>query len=285
MNFQGAASSCPSVWCGDCLKGQAPQPARILPYTEKIVRSQNFKKFSKKRFFFNLWPKKYQPVLIFAREPRFWHQNSLFINLIFFSETSVIWSNFRKIVSRIQKFNFSFFSKTYIFLRNFFYSRALVTTWITCSTLQNINSSIRLAVKSLWKGLLCPNRQNNIDRKGRLECSYAKTTLLRPELLFNGRQLLWWRSKVKVNHFRETSKITKYCQRSQFFEKFWLLSVPTSLRAITLLPVVDQIAQHKNWKNFKKLRVGMTFLKSRFLTPPPPPPTCKIFSHKHIWRM
>ena len=61
----------------------------------------------------------------------------------------------------------------------------------------------------------------------------------------------------------------KNCQRSQFFEKFWLLSLPTSLRAITLLPVVDQI---ENRKYFKKLRAGMTFLKSRFLTPPPPPP-------------
>ena len=176
-----------------------------------------------------------------------------------------------------------FFSKIYIFLRTFFYSRGLITTWIACSTLQNINSSIRLAVNSLWKGLLCPNRQNNIDRKGRLECPYAKTTLLRPELLFNGRQLLWWRSEVKVNHFRETSKKNKKnCQRSQFFEKFWLLSLPSSLRAITLLPVVDQIAQHKNWKYFKNLRVGMIFLKSRFLTPPP---TRKIFSQKHIWKM
>ena len=80
---------------------------------------------------------------------------------------------------------------------------------------------------------------------------------------------------------RNVKNNKKNCQRSQFFEKFWLLSLPTSLRAITLLPVVDQIAQHKNWKYFKHLRVGMTFLKSRFLTPP----TCKIFSQKHIWRM
>ena len=71
---------------------------------------------------------------------------------------------------------------------------------------------------------------------------------------------------------RNVKNHKKNCQRSQFFEKFWLLSLPTSLRAITLLPVVDQIAQHKKWKYFKKLRAGMTFLKSRFLTPPPPQP-------------
>ena len=38
--------------------------------------------------------------------------------------------------------------------------------------------------------------------------------------------------------------------------------------AITLLPVVDRIAQHKSWNNFKKLRAGVTFLKkSLFDTP------------------
>ena len=143
-----------------------------------------------------------------------------FSKIWFFWDISVIWSNFRKIGSRIQKFNFSFFFKNLYFSQNFFYSRALVTTWIACSTLQNINSSIRLVVNSLWKGLLCPNRQNNIDRKGRLECPYAKTTLLRPELLFNGRQLLWWRSEVKVNHFREPSKITKKLSDHNFLKNF-----------------------------------------------------------------
>ena len=70
---------------------------------------------------------------------------------------------------------------------------------------------------------------------------------------------------------RNVKNHKKNVRDHNFFEKFWLLSLPTSLRAITLLPVVDQIAQHKNWKYFKKLRAGMTFLKSRFLNPPPQP--------------
>ena len=124
-----------------------------------------------------------------------------------------------------------------------------------------------------------PNRQNNIDRKGRLECPYAKTTFQRQTPFMVE---VTGQSQSFPRNFKNHEK---KCQRSQFFEKFWLLSLPTSLRAITLLPVLDRIAQNKSWNIFKKLRAGLTFLKRSLFDSPPPPPTCKIFSHKHIWRM
>ena len=66
----------------------------------------------------------------------------------------------------------------------------------------------------------------------------------------------------------KSQKSRKNCQKSRFFEKFWLLSLPTCLRAITLLPVLDQTALWKNWKKFKKLLAGMTFLKKSVFDPP-----------------
>ena len=116
--------------------------------------------------------------------------------------------------------------------------------------------------------LLPPNRQKNDDQKQRLECSYAKTTLLWPPLLFDGRQLSSWKSKVKSIVSEKSQKSRKNCQKSRFFEKFWLLSLPTCLRAITLLPVLDRTALWKSWKFFKKLLAGMTFLKKSVFDPP-----------------
>ena len=188
-------------------------------------------------------------------------------------------------MSRIQKFNFSFFFKNLYFFQYFFYSRALVTTWITCSTLQNINSSIRLAVNSLWKGLLCPQPSKQCCSKRTfrvtLRQNYTSATRTTFQRQTNFMVEVKDKSQSFPRNFKNHEKNVKY---HNFFEKFWLLSLPTSLRAITLLPVLDRIAQNKSWNHFKKLRSGMTFLKSRFLTPPPPP-TCKIFSHKHILRI
>ena len=70
---------------------------------------------------------------------------------------------------------------------------------------------------------------------------------------------------------RNVKNHKKNSQRSQFFEKFWLLSLPTSLRAITLLLVVDQIAQHKNWKYFKKIASRYDFSQKSLFDPPPQP--------------
>ena len=66
----------------------------------------------------------------------------------------------------------------------------------------------------------------------------------------------------------KSQKSRKKCQKSRFFKNFWLLSLPTSLRAITLLPVLDRTAKQKSWKIFKKLRAGMTFLKKSVFDPP-----------------
>ena len=200
-----------------------------------------------------------------------------------FRKTSVFWSNFRKIGSRIQKFNFSFFFKISRFFR-FFYLRALVTTWIICSTLQNINSSIRLAVNSLWKRLLCTQPSKNLDRKGSLECPYAKTTLLRPELLFNGKQLLWWRSKVEVYHFRETSKITKKLSKITIFWKILDFVTSDISARYNTLPCGWSNCTTQKLKQFQKIASGYDF-SQKVAFCPPPPQTCKIISHKHIWRM
>ena len=79
----------------------------------------------------------------------------------------------------------------------------------------------------------------------------------------------------------KSQKSRKNWQKLRFFEKFWLLWLSTSLRAITLLPVPDRTAQQKSWKNFKKMRAGMTILKKSAFDPP----TCNISSHKHIWEI
>ena len=68
----------------------------------------------------------------------------------------------------------------------------------------------------------------------------------------------------------KSQKSRKNCQKSRFFEKFWLLSLPTCLRAITLLPLLDRTALWKSWKFFKKLLAGMTFLKKSVFDPPQP---------------
>ena len=143
---------------------------------------------------------------------------------------------------------------------------------MTDRTLQNINISIRLAANTLRKGPFCPpNRQKIVDQKWRLECPYAKTTLLRPPLLFDGRQLFIKDVKGQKSIFSEKSrKSRKKSQKSRFFENFWLLWLPTSLRAITLLPALDRTAQQNSWKNFKKVQAGMTFLKKSVFDPPPP---------------
>ena len=78
------------------------------------------------------------------------------------------------------------------------------------------------------------------------------------------------RSKSIISEKLQKSR--KKCQRSQFFLTFWLLSLPTSLRAITLLPVLDRIAQNKIETISKNCERVWLFSKSRFLTPPPPPP-------------
>ena len=78
-----------------------------------------------------------------------------FLKLWFFSDFSVFWSKIQKIGSKIQKVNFNFF-KNFQFIPVFYYSRALLTTWMTDRTLQNINSSIRLALNPLRKVHFCP---------------------------------------------------------------------------------------------------------------------------------
>ena len=166
-----------------------------------------------------------------------------------------------------------FFSKTYIFFSIFFYSRTLVTTWITCSTLQNINSSIRLAVNSLWKGLLCPQPSKQCCSKRTFRVPLRQNYTSATRTTFQRQTTFMVEVKGQSQSFPRNFKIhEKNCQRSQFFEKFWLLSLPTSLRAITLLPVLDRNAQNKSRNNFKKLRAGMTFLKKSLFDPPPPQP-------------
>ena len=66
----------------------------------------------------------------------------------------------------------------------------------------------------------------------------------------------------------KSQKSRKNCQKSRFFEKFWLLWLPTSVRAITLLPVLDRTVLRKNLKKIKKLLAGMTFLKKSVFDPP-----------------
>ena len=68
----------------------------------------------------------------------------------------------------------------------------------------------------------------------------------------------------------KSQKSRKNCQKSRFFEKFWLLWLPTSVRAISLLPVLDRTVLRKNWKKIKKLLAGMTFLKKSVFDPPQP---------------
>ena len=166
----------------------------------------------------------------------------------------------------------SVFFQKLIFFSDLFSSRALVTTWIACSTLQNINSSIRLAVNSLWKGLLCPNRQNNIDRKGRLECSYAKTTLLRPELIFNGRNFYGGgqRSKSIISEKRQKSQ--KKLSEITIFWKI-LTSVTSDISARYNTPTCGwSNCTTQKLKLFQKIASGYDFSQKSLFDPPPPPP-------------
>ena len=167
-------------------------------------------------------------MVILAREARFWHQKSLFRKFDFFSDLSVFWSIFREIRSKSQKFIFKFFKNFYFFCV-FYNARAFLTTWMIEWTLQNINRSIRLAESLLEKSPCAPQPSQKIHQKPLLECSYAITTLLGPPIIFDGRQLLSWRSQVKSQPFpRKSQKSRKNVKNHDFsknfdFCDFWLL--------------------------------------------------------------
>ena len=54
----------------DCLQGQASQPVPILPYADKVIRSQNHQNFQKSVFLL-IFCQKHQVVVIFTQEARF----------------------------------------------------------------------------------------------------------------------------------------------------------------------------------------------------------------------
>ena len=81
---------------------------------------------SKKVFLLSFLAKNYHPVVIFGQAAGFWHQ---------------------QLGQKFKKINFNFFKTLLIF----YHSRALLATYMTDWTLQKINNSIGLTVKSLSK--------------------------------------------------------------------------------------------------------------------------------------
>ena len=136
-------------------------------------------------------------------------------------------------------------------------------------TLQNINSSIRLAVNSLRKWRFRPQppkkRWSKTTFRVLLHQNYTSVT---PTTIRRQTTFIMEVKRQKSISSEKSQKSQKNCQKSRFFEKFWLLWFPTSLCAITLLPVLDRTAKQKSWKKFKKLRAGMTFLKKSVFDPP-----------------
>ena len=200
-----------------------------------------------------------------------------FSKILFFSDISVFWSDFRKIGSRIKKFNFSFFSKTYIFF-SIFFSRALVTTWITCSTLQNINSSIRLAVNSLWKGLLCPQPSKQCCSKRTFGVPLRKNYTSATRTTFQQQTNFMVEVKGQSqsfprnfkNHEKKMSKITI------FFNILTSVTSDISARYNTPTCAWSNCTKQK-LKQFQKIASGYDFSQKVAFWPPPPPPPAKSF--------
>ena len=139
---------------GTVFRGKPLSQSRFCPDLKKIIRSQNFQNFQKRVFSLIFGPK-ISASSNFRPGSTFLASKITFLEVWYFPDLSVFWSNFRKIRSKFQKINFKFFQNFYFF-RGFCYWRALLTTWMADCTLQNINSSIRLAVNSLRKGHFCP---------------------------------------------------------------------------------------------------------------------------------
>ena len=187
-------------------------------------------KILKKWFFLWFLSKKYHPVVILAREARFWHQKSLFRKFDFFSDLSVFWSIFREIRSKSQKFIFKFF-KNFYFFRVFYNARAFLTTWMIECTLQNINRSIRLAAITFRKGPLCPPTVTKNSSETTfgvlLRHNYTSVT---PNNFRRQTTFIMKVTSQKSTISEKKSKITKKRQNHDFsknfdFCDFWLLCI------------------------------------------------------------
>ena len=108
-------------------------------------------------------------------------------------------------------------------------------------TLQNIDSSIRLAVISFRKAPLCPPTYKKNSSKiyflVLLRQNYTSLTPndFRRQITFIGK-VIGHKSTVS----EKKSKITKKCQKSWLFKKSWLLWLLTSLHFCTCPTVHDQ---------------------------------------------
>ena len=138
------------------------------------------------------------------------------------------------------------------------------------STLQNINSLIRLAAITLRKWPLCPPT----DKK-----NWSKTTFL--ELLHQNylsatpndfqRQSIFIKEAIgqKSTISEKKSKITKKCQKSWLFKKIWLLWLLISLHFYTC-PTVHEYCPYMRQRNIttENCIFGDFFRKSHHRTPP-----------------
>ena len=139
---------------GTVFRGKPLSQSRFCLILKKSEVRKNFD-ILKKIVFSLIFGQKIAASRNFRPRITFLASKITFLKLWIFSDLSVFWSNFQKIGSKIQKVNFKFFKKIYI-IPVFYYSRALLTTWMTDRTLQNINSSIRLALNPLRKVHFCP---------------------------------------------------------------------------------------------------------------------------------
>ena len=195
-------------------------------------------------------------------------KNHFFESLIFFGLKRFL-AKFSKKGSKIQKFDFIFF-QNFNFFRIFYYSRALLTTWMADWTLQNINSSIRLAVNSLRKGHLCPPTvkiffiQNDFYSAPRRKIHFCD-----PHYLSTADNFYHRVHKSKVNRLWEKCKKCKKMPKIViFFKKLTSLTSDFIARHNTPTCAWSKFLLKKSEKISKKFERGWLFPKSRNFTPP-----------------
>ena len=216
-----------------------------------------------------IFGQKISPSSNFGPRSTFLASKITFSKVWFFSDLSVFWSIFREIRSKSQIFIFKFL-KNFYFFRVFYNARAFLTTWMIEWSLQNINRSIRLAAITFRKGPLCPPTVTKNSSETTfwvlLRHNYTSVT---PNNFRRQTTFIMKVTSQKSTISEKKSKITKKCQKSWLFKKFWLLWLLTSLHFYTCPTVHEKCPYMRQRKITTKNCIFEDFFrKSHHRTPP-----------------